>query len=52
MTFLHVPIKKSLLSGPAADYLLDILTNLTRIQRVTDIVISADLGYAVCSLHV
>lgn len=52
MTFLHVPIKKSLLSGPVAGDLLDILTDLTRIQGVTDIVLSADLGYAVCGLHV
>lgn len=45
-------LKKSLFSVPVADDSLDTLPDLTRIQGVTDFVLSADLGYAVRGLHI
>jgi len=53
MTFLRARVRKrSLLSGPVADDSLDALPDLTRIQWVTGVVLSADFCHTVCGLHI
>lgn len=54
ITFLHAPIKKKKIPPfwGSANGLQDTLLDLTRIQWVTGVVLSADLGHAVRGLHI
>lgn len=46
------PCEESLLPGAAAEEPLNSQQALTRIQGVASVVLPADLGYAVCGLHI